>query len=372
MHLRSKLVTFATQTKERAELLKNELENEQVSCYIEKPDYKEQQQKGIVKIRVKLQQYEKALAIAHKINKEHGREEIKIPEESLKIKKILSPVVFKPYSINAIYYAFEMAVKEQADLMLFHSYYNPFNNVTAYSEELGSSGYFDNNVYKIEETTRNKIEDIVKDLHEKSQERGININISYEVTGGSIYEQMICMTREYKPDLIVTGTKGKGKKNNDLVGRFTSKVIENNYVPVLAIPENTVFSEVDNLKILYLTRFDDSDFSALRNLMTYLEPFSPYVYCVHMGKKTDNPVIKDKMQHIASFFNKYYNQTNIEYEIIKGDNMLIALQEYIEKKQISMLSLSHHKKIKIIRLFESDITKKLLFYTQIPLLVFHS
>ncbi len=372
MQLKSKLATFATQTKDRADIIKSEMEKEGVACFIEEPKTEDDKQGGVVNIRVNIQQYEQALAIAKRINSEYGREEVKIPKEVYSINKILVPVVFKDYSYNAIYYAFEIAKKENADMMLFHSYFNPFNNVTAYSEEFDSSGYFDKNVHKIEAYANSKIEEIVDDLRNKVVQAGANIEINYEITGGAIYEQMVNFSRHYLPDMVVVGTKGKGKKNNDLIGKFTAKVIENITAPVLAVPEATTFSTVDNLKVLYLTRFDDADYTALRKLMTYLEPFNPYIYCVHMENNIDNPLLKDKMKKIELFFSKYYNNNNIDYQVIKGDNMLTTLQEYINDKEISMISLSHHKKFKIMRLFEVDIKKKLLFYTNIPLLVFHS
>jgi nucleotide-binding universal stress UspA family protein len=372
MQFMSKLVTFATQTKDRAEVIKSELEKEGLSCFIEEIETSDNEQENVVKVRVKQQEYELALDVARRINKAYGREEIKIPREPFSIDKVLIPVVFKDYSINAVYYALEIAIKEHADIMLFHSYFNPFNNVTAYSEEYNSAGYFDVNVHKIEEYANSKIEGIVNDLRNKVSDAGAEINVDYELTGGAIYDQMISFSKKYNPDLVVIGTKGKGKKNNDLIGKFTDRVIDNITAPVLAVPEDTTFSTVDNLKVLYLTRFDDTDYTALRNLMTYMEPFNPYIHCVHMEKNIDNPTLEDRMMKIVDFFKKHYNQSNIEYEIMKGDAMLAALQEYINDKQISMISLSYHKKFNITRLFESDIKKKLLFYTNIPLLVFHS
>ena len=47
------------------------------------------------------------------------------------------------------------------------------------------------------------------------------------------------------------GTRGKSQKDIDLIGSVTAEVIERSRVPVLAIPENTPFSNFLRLSVLH-------------------------------------------------------------------------------------------------------------------------
>ena len=45
------------------------------------------------------------------------------------------------------------------------------------------------------------------------------------------------MPKEYRPVIIIMGTRGKNQKDIDLIGSVTAEVIERSRVPVLAIPK---------------------------------------------------------------------------------------------------------------------------------------
>jgi Universal stress protein family. len=50
-------------------------------------------------------------------------------------------------------------------------------------------------------------------------------------------EEIVTFTKEYKPSIIVMGTRGKDQKDADLIGSVTAEVIEMTHVPLIAIPE---------------------------------------------------------------------------------------------------------------------------------------
>ncbi len=370
--MEDKLVTLATQSYYRSQILKERLEKNHIECYLKPPDIGETMPGEQLKVRIKEKDFGKALGIAEEINRELGEEEIKIPEENIEIKRILVPVGFMDYSINAAHYALNIADKLNADIHLFHSFYNPYVDATPLGDDLDYNLPLDQYITEIEEDAKKRLLKVVTGLRESIKKRNISgVNIDYSLVSGSIDEQIININEEYEPDLIVVGTKGANKKNNDFMGRVTTRIVENVEVPVLAIPENTKIESKQRVNVLYATNFDDSDFSALRRLMTLMAPFNPYVYCVHIENEPGNPVLKAKMQRIKSYFNEYYGEYNIECDIIQNDDVLDGLQDFINQKNIDMISLTMHKKNIIIRLFRPNLTKKIFFHTNVPLMVFH-
>lgn len=370
--MKRKLFTLATQTTGRANLMKEYLEKRGVKCTLEEPFPSQEEKEQYSKVRVKIQDYSRSLALAQEIDRQYGKEEIEIPEEE-PIRKILVPIVFKDYSLNACGYALRMADKLQAEVKLFHSYYNPFTNPESYSEDLQSGGYFDNYVYRIEEEAKQRLEQVTKDLRKEAEEHNMEgVKIDYELGAGAIYSELQNTMKSYEPDLVVIGTKGHHKKHSDLMGQFTVKLIENLDTPVLAVPEDTTYDTIDNLNILHVTNFDSSDYIALHKLLNMSAAFNPKIHCVHMEKHPDTHKLDTEMDKLKGFFDKYYSSAAVECAIVKGSDVLKDLQELIHQKNINMISITRHKHNILLQWFKRDQARKIIFHTHLPLLVYPS
>mgnify|MGYP000408817485 FL=1 len=69
-------------------------------------------------------------------------------------------------------------------------------------------------------------------------------------------EEILRYAKEYRPVIIIMGTRGKNQKDIDLIGSVTAEVIERSRVPVLAIPENTPFKQFSEVKrVAFITKF---------------------------------------------------------------------------------------------------------------------
>ncbi len=369
--MKEKLVTLAAQTKERAKLMIEYLEKRGVKGILEQVEQTIEEPVQYYKVRTKVKDISKALEIAKEIDERYGKEEIKIPSENNQIKDILVPIVFKDYSMNACHYALEMAAKLNANIQLFHAYFNPFTNPEAYSKDMKSGGYFDNHVYSIEEEAREWLENIVNDMRETLERKDIRgVEVDYTLEGGSIYAGLVKTIHTYHPDLIVLGTKGRGKKYHDLMGRFTVKAVGNLDVPVLTIPEDTNYDVQDRLNILHVTRFDSSDFVSLHQLLNMWNGLNPKVYCVHLDKHADAETMNENMDKLEGFFNKYYPGYDVECSLVKGKDILSCFQGFITEKEINMLSVTRHKHNILLKYFISEPVNRIVFHTHIPLLVY--
>ena len=124
--------------------------------------------------------------------------------------------------------------------------------------------------------------------------------------------------------------------------------------------------------ILYATDFDDSDFKALRKLMTLIRPFNMKIYCIHIASDTSNTFDRIKMESLKDHLMKEYGDYNVLCDLIEHDDVLEGLEDYIDEKDIDMIALTTHKRGVFEKLFNPSLAKKMLFHTNIPLLVFHS
>ena len=121
-------------------------------------------------------------------------------------------------------------------------------------------------------------------------------------------EEVLRYTKEYRPRIIIMGTRGKSQKDIDLIGSVTAEVIERSRVPVLAIPENTPFKQFSEAKrIAFITNFDQRDLIAFDSLINNLKSFKFSVSLIHLSD-VQNTWNEIKLAGIKEYFQKQYPQ----------------------------------------------------------------
>lgn len=286
-----------------------------------------------------------------------------------KIRRILVPVVFKEYSLNTCMYAMALAEKINAEIKLFHvcktkSKGVPFSEYGFQTTEGGGS-------IMPETEAKYEIERICNELREQILKRNIkNVAVNYSLAKGIATEEIVKMSKVYKPHLIILGTRGEEKKSRALLESETIKIIERTTTSVLAIPQDTVFQDKDSLNILYATDFNESDFSSFNKLLLLLSSFKVKIFCVHV--EVSKEIKDDKMKALRDRLKTEYGQYEIKCILTQSDNLFKGIQDFINNNHIDLFSFTSQRKTVIQKLFSPDKLKKMLFYTNIPLLVFHS
>jgi len=215
--MENQYITIAIQTRERAEKIVKKAKEKGIDCQLEIPELTGDSKEEKIKIRVKISDIEKALDITEEIDKVYGKEIIDVPREDIHINKILIPVVFKSYSEKGPFLALSLANKLKAEVHLFHTYFNPFTNPLSYTDDMKTSGYFDNNVSSIEDHSIEKMQQLINQLHKKCEKNNFkDVILDYTVTGGNLFNELERKSKIYEPDMLVLGTKGKNKKNSSL------------------------------------------------------------------------------------------------------------------------------------------------------------
>jgi len=372
--MEDKLITIAVHNYARAEILRTRLEAEGVECYLKNINLIHSVISGGVKVRVSSRDLEKALRIVEKVS-EQFRDEYQEELDSTQgnVQRILVPIDFSDYSVNACRYAIGLAEKLNAEIKLMHVYYNPVINSMPLTDTYYYQVNMDEIIREIEIRAKSSMEEFYKDLKEKIERDNIQgVKIDYALVSGIASEEIISMSEQYKPDVIIIGSRGQGERENDLIGSVTAKIIEDTKVPVLVIPEDSLYEGIATINILYATNFDDSDYKALKKLMNIMSPFDIRLYCAHIGTQESNVWDKVKMDSLKEKLLAQYNDYEIECLIIEEEDFFKALQDIIREKRIDIISLVTHKRNLITKLLDPSVARKVLFHTNIPFLVFHS
>jgi len=372
--MEEKLITIAVHNYARAEILRTRLEAEGVECYLKNINLIHSVVSGGVKVRVNSKDLEKALRIVEKVSEQFRQdyqEEASVNAQN--VQRILVPIDFSDYSVNACRYAIGLAEKLNAEIKLMHVYYNPVVNSMPITDTYYYQINMDEIIREIELKAKSNMEEFYGDIKEKIERDKIEgVKIDYALMRGIASEEIILKSEEYKPDVIIIGTRGQGENANDLIGSVTAKIIENTKVPVLVIPEDSIYEGIATINIMYATDFDDSDLRALQKLMNIMSPFDIRLYCVHIGSEDSKAWDKAKMAGLKEKLYDQYKDYDIECSLIEEKDFMKGVQDFIRQKNIDIISMVTHKRNLISKLLNPSITRKVLFHTNIPFLVFHS
>ena len=154
------------------------------------------------------------------------------------MKKILVPIDFSQHTDITCQYALELAATYGAELKLFHTYFDQIILTdTSFPDTLDMATMYNEQLMKeIFKQSEASMKELLAKLEERIIEKGIgNVAITTHVSGGEVEHEIIEIYNEFKPDLIVTGTTGKGN-NLNVWGKVSTYIIDHVNVPVFTIP----------------------------------------------------------------------------------------------------------------------------------------
>ena len=358
----------------RAYLTKGRLEAEGIECFLANENFRNgvhiNMEDG-VDLMVKASDLAKAKEIISKIEKEYGSKAIQ--DDDIHIRKILVPVDFSDFSIAASRFAIQLASNFKAEIELFHAYYLPSLDSTS----LGDAGLFtmtiEEHLNQMAQNALNNLGSLVENLNNELREKGLRpVKITPKLENGFANDEIIREFKNYHPDLIIMGLSGQDNLLNKLYGSVTNDVIENVQVPVLSIPRKPdLLSITDFKQVVYLTNFDKSDIRAIHKLLYLISPFRMAVHVVHISGSEVSGWEGLKLEGLKSLLTKSYVGPEVKVEIIRSDQPLIALEDYIQKNNINLIAMLSKKSNFFSKLFKSNLDKEILFRSKVPILSFH-
>ena len=331
--MKNKIITIATYSYSRAQLLKGRLEAEGIECFLSNINLVQPDISSGVKIRINEKDAGRAYNIIEEIKEEYGKAKQNTVEKLKEVRRILVPVDFSETSLNACNYALGLAHKLKAEVKLLYAYYNPVISSEPYLETNPYQYNLNAVVGDLEKESKQHMESLKFQLKEfLKKEKFANVKVSYVLDRGEPEEVILQYSEKYNPGVIVMGTRGKGEGVSNIIGSVTKKIIEKATVPVFAIPHKSVYLGINFVnKVLYATDFDESDFKALRKLINLIRPFGLKIYCTHIASDAENTFDNAKMETLEEHFRKEYGDINMVCDLIENDDILEGLEDFIQQ-----------------------------------------
>ncbi|MBO5798583.1 MAG: universal stress protein [Paludibacteraceae bacterium] len=373
--MEDRLVTVAIHTYEKAQILKSVLEANGVDASIHNVNQILPVVSAGVRVRIRESDLPKALSIIEEMNNAQAVQEAVAEELQKKPHEILVPVDFSDYSQRACAFAFSLAEKTEAEVVLLHSYMN-FGASSSIGGVISYERTVDDEVRKANfERAEKEMLGFERQLREQIEMENLpNVKFSTKIREGIPEEEILHYVKRHAPMMIVMGTRGKSQKDMELIGSVTAEIVERAWVPVFAIPENTVIKSFNDIRnIACVTNFEDKDLIAFDKMMSILKPFKFKVHFVHFCQNSSENLWSEiKLSGIRTYFAKYYPELEFEYNVLKGNDLLSVLDDFVQENSIDVVSMNTHKRNIFARLFNHSIARKMVFHTDTAMFVFHS
>lgn len=277
------------------------------------------------------------------------------------MKKILVPIDFSETSDNAFVYALELANKIKGELVLLHTFDLPI--VDSQSMPMNYALIYDS----IELANFDHFKDKIPKLREMATERNLEkISLNHILMDGDLVINIKRAVEQEGIDFVVMGTKGATGWFDAFFGTNTGSVIADISVPVLSVPKEAKFENIET--IAFTTRFEKMDIPALESVLKLAKKFHATVKCLHV-KTPSSEITEDVIKRWQSHFEDY---SNLMYFVIPGENVEEIIEDFLISQDIDLLAMLTHKRNFFMQLFTNTTTQKLSYHLKTPILAIHS
>jgi nucleotide-binding universal stress UspA family protein len=276
------------------------------------------------------------------------------------MKTILYTTDYSDQSIPAFRYAQGISAKMNAKLIVIHVFDYPSmldDMDLKHEDPFPNMGAYATNIHKtlLEEFCTKHLDPSLK-----------NLTLEVEaIENNSIVDGIISMADEIKASLIIIGMKGGSRLKEILMGNTAKQLLKAAACPVLAIPKQADYKEIET--IAYLTDFEEEDLGVINKLIEIAQPFGAHIRVIHITKTKSNS--RHDFQYNKKKIEDQVDYPNLEVELIEAKTIFEGLTNYIKQAKPDLIAvLERESKSLSSQLFHRDIVKRMKSYVKTPLL----
>lgn len=366
------LITLAIHTYEKALILKSLLENEGIEVYIQNVNLIQPMVSSGVRVRIKEADLPRALLVVDHAKLSNVEEQWPSPDsETFKLNRIMAPIDFSPASVRAAEMAIHLAALYASEVVFFHAYFVPMSSGVLPIEVTFTGELFNGeSLHIIQEKVNKDMALFVANIKQKMHDKLLpTVKFTTVIHEGIPEEEIIRYSKEYKPAIIVMGTRGKSPKNIDYLGSVTAEVIDRSKIPVLAIPQASKIHRMEDISNLaFIAQFNQKDLISFDKLMHMNGEIGFKTHFLHISERIDQ-WDEISLTGMQEYLQKMYPLLDATYGIINGKDVFNSMDDYIRKYEIDIIVLTAHKRNIFASLFYPSIANQMLFHTDTPILV---
>ncbi|MFO7674620.1 MAG: universal stress protein [Lutibacter sp.] len=280
------------------------------------------------------------------------------------MKTILIPTDFSENSWNAVKYALEFFKNTACDFYLLHVtlIYNYASGESPVMP-LPAIEVIDKTVLKQAKTNLKNLIKKIELLPHNPKHRFYTLN-NYDY----FIDAVKAHVDEKSIDLIVMGTKGASGLKKVMIGSNTGDLITRVKCPVLIIPENANFEEINEIafptdyNLFYPTKI-------LNNILEFVKMHNSTLRIVHIAKKDEE--VTDFQLENKEFLKNFFAEEKHSFHKITNKKIEDGVQCFVESRDIDMIIMIAKSLNLFQRILFRPTVEEISYHTDIPFLVLH-
>lgn len=284
---------------------------------------------------------------------------------------ILIPIDFSEYSEKACQVGFSYAARHHLKVIILNSYIGQyFSDALPLGRALRSERKYVEYVHEKKQKAILQMEQFQQSITRQIAEGTLpNVAFDCKVVEGIPEEAILESAAKCNPMLIVMGTRGKHKKEQDLIGSVTAEVLDSGKFPMLIVPEGGQFDPISQLSnVIFYSNLEQADVSSLDVFVREFSRPQLTVTIIHVSNKRER-FIPARMEALLNYCKGEYPETSFNHKIFDEANFLEAFDQYLRHNDTDIVVIPNKKRNIFARLFNPSLAHRILFHTDIPLLV---
>ena len=265
------------------------------------------------------------------------------------IKTILFPTEFSIRSKKALQQAISFVKDSAMELVIYHVYHRP--------------GADDEKSRSLEEKEKS-VEHAVNNLKRAYPELA-EVDHTFEKELGISTDNIIAMAKKVNANMIIMATKG-AKGFGELWGSKTASIVESVDIPVLVIPDNARLQNNGRIALAYDYRIEINK-SILETFVATAERLKANVDVVSIN--LDEHSLDEEKVRVRHQLQKQLENIPHTFSYTHHANVEEGIMQYCHYNNIGMICIIPKSYGFLQELFHESLTKKMVFHSDIPLLV---
>ena len=275
------------------------------------------------------------------------------------INRILVPTDFSDRATRALKYAVHLAQAAEAHLFILHAYQLPVATVVGYYPVSTAAPI---NPQQIHDEVHETLETLAQD-HLSDRCLPYKLLSMCDLPEAAIEKTV----DEHDIDLIVMGMRGGGAVNK-LVGSTTTRVMRQVTCPLIAVPENAVFTQVKHILLATdYQRVKHAD--TFQILVTLANVFRAQIDVLHITAQ--HAKLTPENLSAGSMIDRLLRHARHTYCHVENDDIFRGLRAYLREREeeIGMLAMVPRNHNLWERIARGSMTRNMLFEADRPVFV---
>jgi nucleotide-binding universal stress UspA family protein len=274
------------------------------------------------------------------------------------MKTIVVPTDFSPNSINAAFFATEMAAAQSLQILLFNVYQIPM----AYAEVPLM-------LQSVDDLLSASMSQLEKLKNKITVQTGEKVKVETRAVMGNLVDELKKLCDEIHPFAVVMGAKGISAFEKIVFGSNTLLAVRHLISPVIAVPEDSTYGKGIQ-KIGFACDFTDTAHTVpVKLIREFVNTFHAELHVINVdynekhfspATPTESLVLHELLQDLSP-----------TYHYIENKNIEDGIREFAAAQNLDLV-IAIPKKHKLLEgIFKSSSTRQLIFESGLPVMCIH-